>query len=171
MGGVTQRFQDRDCFPTSVEIHPYFNNQCAYQWLNSFMVFYLGSLSRISDSEVLFSAWKCNIFDSKRFLLSIFCYLFPLSHRILVCFFFFFFNGWPWLVMLPSSSPKRVNYYWSGKTISKIISCVAFDENNCQGTDLVLGLEISSPEPLLWEWSLEPRSPISASLSFTQQHW
>ena len=59
--------------------------------------------------------------------------------------------------MLPSSGPKRVNYYWSGKTISKIISCVAFDGNNCRGTDLVLGLEEnSSPEPLLWGRSLVP---------------
>ena len=52
--------------------------------------------------------------------------------------------------MLLSSSPKRVNYYWSGKTISKIISCAAFDGNNCQGTDLVLGWEeMFSPESLL----------------------
>lgn len=81
---------------------------------------------------------------SKHFLLS-----FPFESQGPVLFFVFVF----WLTLVghvPSSSPKRDNYYWPGERISKIISCVVSDGNNYQGTDSVLGLEeISSPEPLL----------------------
>lgn len=79
----------------------------------------------------------------------------------------FYSFGWPWLVMFPSSGPKRGNYHWPGETISKIISCVASDRNSCQGTDPVLELEVSSHEPLLWGWSPVPTATISACLT----HW
>ena len=145
-------------------IQQYFNNQCAYQQLKFFQYIYLGSLC---PGFQILKELRIQAFSIQRDFFQAFPAIPSLWGQEFCSF------GWPWLVMLPSSGPKRGNYHWPGETISKIISCVASVRNHWQGADPVLQLEVSSREPLLWGLIICAQSHhqyFSDSLSNSDSH-